>query len=377
MMIDLSLMRGVRVDLAQRTVQAQGGALWGDVDHETQAFGLATPGGVVSETGIGGLTVGGGSQTWLARKYGSAADNLVSADIVTANGSFLTASATENEDLFWAIRGGGGNFGVVTSFEYRLHPVGPLVLAGPAMFTWDRAREITQFYLEYVKDLPDELTSMLFYWTAPPAPFIPESLHGKPIVFIAICYAGAADDGEQLVASIRELKPAVDLIGPMPYTMLQSMLDPLLPKGTLSYAKSDYFDDITDTAVDVMIEWAERKPANLSLTHLNHFGGAMARLTGDATPFAQRDAKFAFSQDAIWNDPAETDASIGWARGYWQAMRAFSPKGAYVNFMDGDDGEDHVRESYGPNFERLVSLKNKYDPTNLFRLNQNIKPTVA
>ena len=376
LMIDLSHMRGVRVDLANKTVRAQGGAQWGDLDHETQPFGLAATGGVVSETGIAGLTLGGGAQTWLIRKYGSAADNLISADVVTADGSYLTASATENEDLFWAIRGGGGNFGVVTSFEYWLHPVGPIVLAGPAIFSWDRAKEVTQFYVDFVKDLPNELTTALFYWTAPPVDFLPESIHGKPIVFIAACYAGPAEDGEALVAPIRDLGPAVDLLGAMPYSDLNAMFDPLLPKGTLSYAKSDYFDEISEAAIDVMIAWADKKPANLSLTHLNHFGGAVARLPNDATPFAQRDALFTFSQDGIWTDPAETDASIEWVKGFWQAMRAFSPKGAYVNFMD-DEGEDRIREAYRGNYDRLVAIKTKYDPTNLFHLNQNIRPNAA
>ena len=373
LMIDLSRMRGVRVDLATKTVRAQGGALWGDVDHESQAFGLATSGGVVSTTGIGGLTLGGGSQTWLIRRYGSTADNLVSADVVTAAGDLLRASETENADLFWAIRGGGGNFGVVTTFEYRLHPVGPLVLAGPTFFLWDRAKEITDFYLEYVQELPDELTTALYYWTAPPAPFLPESLHGQPVVIIAACYAGAAKAGEGVVAPIRALKPAADMLGPLPYTGLQTMFDPLFPKGIYSYAKSDYFDVIPTAMVDDMIAWAERKPTPLSLTHLNHFGGAMSRVANDATPFAHRDAMFAFSQDAFWEGPEATAPNVKWVKDYWQAMRAHSPRGAYVNFM-ADEGEDRVRESYRGNYDRLLQIKRKYDPANLFRLNQNIKP---
>jgi FAD/FMN-containing dehydrogenase len=373
LMIDLSRMRSVRVDLAAKTVLAHGGALWGDVDHESQAFGLATSGGVVSTTGIGGLTLGGGSQTWLIRRYGSTADNLVSADVVTAAGDLLRASDTENADLFWAIRGGGGNFGVVTSFEYQLHPVGPLVLAGPTFFLWDRAKEITDFYLEYVKKLPDELTTALYYWTAPPAPFLPESLHGQPVVIIAACYAGPAKTGEGVVAPIRALKPAADMLGPLPYTGLQTMFDPLFPKGIYSYAKSDYFDVIPTAMVDDMIAWAERKPTPLSLTHLNHFGGAMSRVANDATPFAHRDAMFAFSQDAFWDGPDATALNVKWVKDYWQAMRTHSPRGAYVNFM-ADEGEDRLRESYRGNYDRLLQIKRKYDPANLFRLNQNIKP---
>ena len=373
LVIDLSRMRGVRVDPVTQTVRAQGGALWGDIDHESQAFGLATPGGVVSTTGIGGLTLGGGSQTWLIRKYGSSADSLVSADVVTANGDFLTANERENDDLFWALRGGGGNFGVVTSFEYRLHPVGPLVLAGAAFFLWDRTKEVTDFYLDYVKDLPDELTTILFYWSAPPAPFLAESIHGQRVVIIAACYAATAQAGETVVAPIRALKPAVDMLAPMPYTGLQSMFDPLFPKGIYSYAKSDYFDKIPPAMVDDMIAWAEKKPAALSLTHLNHFGGAMGRVANDRTPFAHRDATFAFSEDAFWQTPTQTDANVQWVKDYWQAMRAYSPRGAYVNFMS-DEGEDRVRESYRGNYDRLVHIKRKYDPINLFRLNQNIKP---
>ena len=297
----------------------------------------------------------------------------MSADVVTANGDFLIASERENDDLFWALRGGGGNFGVVTSFEYRLYPVGPVVLAGAAFFLWDRAKEVTDFYLDYVKDLPDELATILFYWNAPPAPFLPESIHGHRVAIIAACYAGAAEEGEEVVAPIRALKPAVDILAPLPYTGLQSMFDPLLHKGIYSYAKSDYFDHIPPAMVDDMIEWAERKPAPLSMTHLNHFGGAMGRVANDRTPFAHRDATFAFSQDAFWETPTQTDANVQWVKDYWQAMRAYSPRGAYVNFM-ADEGEDRVRESYRDNYDRLVQIKRKYDPVNLFRLNQNIKP---
>ena len=373
LMIDLSLLRGVWVDPRARTVRAEGGALWGDVDRESQIFGLATPGGMVSTTGIGGLTLGGGSQTWLVRKYGGAADNLLSVDLVTANGELLTANATENADLFWALRGGGGNFGVATSFEYRLHAVGPLVLAGAAFFLWERAKEVTEFYLDYVTALPDELTTALLYSSAPPAPFLPEAIHGKRVAIIAACYAGAPDAGESIVAPVRKLKPAADMLVQMPYMALQSMFDPLLPKGTWSYSKSDYFNEIPSAMVDEMIAWAARKPSPLSLTHLNHFGGAMSRLSNDATPFAHRDATFAFSQDAFWNDPADTDGNVQWVKNTWEAMRSYSPRGAYINFM-ADEGADRVRESYQRNYDRLVQIKRKYDPANLFRLNQNIKP---
>ena len=373
LMIDLSRLRGVTVNREHRTVRAQGGALWGDVDHETQAFGLATSGGVVSTTGIGGLTLGSGSQSWLIRKHGNAADNLLSADVVTAKGELVKASERENADLFWALRGGGGNFGVVTSFEFRLHPVGPLVLAGATFFSWDRLKEITDFYIDYVRHLPDELTTMLFYWTAPSVPFLPASIHGQNVAIISACYAGAIEAGEKVVAPIRALKPAADILGPMPYTALQSMFDPLVPKGTYGYAKSDYFDAIPPEMVDDMVAWARKKPGPMAMAHLNHFGGAMSRIPNDATPFAHRDALFAFSPDALWDKPEDTAANVEWAKGYWQALRAYSPRGAYVNFLT-DEGQDRVRESYQGNYDRLVQIKGKYDPTNLFRLNQNIKP---
>lgn len=372
-MIDLSMMRGVLVDPERRIACAQGGALWGDLDHESQAFGLATPGGMVSTTGIAGLTLGGGSQSWLIRKYGNSADNLISANLVTAKGDLVTANATDNPELFWALRGGGGNFGVVTSFEFRLHPVGPMVLAGGAFFAWDRIREITEFYLDYVKTVPDELTTALFYWGAPPAPFLPESIHGKNVAIIGVCYSGSMDAGEEVVAPLRALRPTVDIIGPMPYTALQAMFDPIVPKGTCAYVKSDYFDDIPPAMVDDMIEWARRKPGAMSMARLNHFGGAMSRLPDDATPFPHRKALFAFSPDALWHKPAEADANERWAKDCWQAMRSYSPRGAYVNFMS-DEGQDRVRESYRGNYDRLVSIKRTYDPANLFRLNQNIRP---
>ena len=373
LVIDLGRMRGVDVDPRRRTVRAQGGALWGDLDHESQTFGLATPGGVVSTTGIAGLTLGGGSQSWLIRKHGSAADNLVSAQVVTANGDLVTASDIENPDLFWGLRGGGGNFGVVTSFEFRLHPVGPLVLAGGAFFAWDRLKEITNFYLDYVKNLPDELTTALFYRTAPSASFLPASIHGQNVASISACYAGPIEEGERVVAPIRALKPTVDLLGPMRYTALQAMFDPLVPKGTRAYMKSDYFDEVPPAMVNDMVAWAGKKPGALAMAQLHHYGGALSRRASDATPFAHRDATFAFSPNGLWNQPEETDAHVKWVKGFWQALRSYSPRGAYVNFLT-DEGQDRVRESYQGNYDRLVQIKRKYDPANLFRMNQNIRP---
>jgi FAD/FMN-containing dehydrogenase len=374
LVIDLSPMKGTRVDVANQTVRAQGGVTWGELDHETQVFGLATPGGAVSTTGIAGLTLGGGSQGWLVRRFGTTADNLLSVDIVTADGRYLRANAEENPDLFWAVRGGGGNFGVVTSFEYQLHPVGPIVLAGAAFYPWARATEITQFYLDYVTAIPDDLTTALFYWTAPPAPFLPESAHGRQFAIIAGCYAGAVQEGERAVAPLRDLKPEVDLLGPFPYVAFQAMFDPLLPHGILAYAKSDYFDEISPAAVAEMVTRAETLPSPLAMVRLNHYGGAVAAVANDATAFAHRDSAFALNVDSFWHDPAESEKNIRWTREVWEAMRAYAPRGSYVNFLT-DEGEDRVRESYGGNYDRLVAVKNKYDPRNMFRQNQNIKPS--
>jgi FAD/FMN-containing dehydrogenase len=373
LVIDLSPMKGIRVDVASQTAQAQGGVTWGEIDHETQAFGLATPGGVVSTTGIAGLTLGGGGQTWLARKYGTTVDNLRAVDIVTADGQYRKANADENADLFWAVRGGGGNFGVVTSFEYQLHPVGPMVLAGPAFYPWERAKEVTQFYLDYVTRIPDELTTALYYWTAPPAPFLPESAHGRLFAIIGVCCAGPAEQGERAVAPLRDLKPEIDMIGPMPYTFFQSMFDAVAPHGIFAYGKSDYFDAISDAATDEMLARTPTMPSSLSLMHLNHYGGAVSRIADDATAFAHRDTALAFTIDALWTDPAQSKQNIEWTEEFWTAMRAHSPRGSYVNFL-GDEGTDRVRESYRGNYDRLAAVKHQYDPGNRFRLNQNVRP---
>lgn len=259
----------------------------------------------------------------------------------------------------------------MTSFEYQLHPLGPTVLAGPAFFRGDRAMELARFYRDYVESLPDELTTAFFLMTAPPAPFLPEGLHGKPVVVIAACYAGPVGQGEAVVAPVRALKPEVDMMGPMPYTMLQSMFDPFVPHGLLWYAKSDYFDDLSDGLLEEIVRWAATPPAPETLLHLNHFGGTVSRL--DGTPFNHRKARFAYSIDGAWTDPSLTERSIRWTREYWEALRPYAARGAYVNFL-GDEGHDRVKEAYGPHYERLVAVKRKYDPQNLFRMNQNIPP---
>ena len=375
MVIDLSQMKGIHVDQTKRTVRAEAGVTLGELDRETQVFGLAVPAGVISTTGIAGLTLGGGNQGWLVRKHGSTVDNLLSVDIVTADGSFLTASATENEDLFWGVRGGGGNFGIATSFQYQLHSVGPLVLGGPIFYPLEKAKELLHFYRDYCATVPDELTSMFLLMTVPPAPFIPEHLHGKFMPAIGICYAGPVEAGEKVVQPLKSFgPPELDLVHALPYTMLQSMFDESAPHGILAYAKSDYYNELSDAMIDTIVSRAPTVPSPLSLQHLNHYGGAVSRVPADATPSIHRHAEWAFSFDSLWTDPDESDTNIQWTREFWEALRPFAAQGSYVNFLV-DEGEDRIKEAYGPNYDRLKALKVKYDPTNMFRLNQNIRPT--
>lgn len=377
LMIDLSLMKGIHVDPKARTARAQPGVTWGDLDRDTQAFGLAAPGGIVSTTGIAGLTLGGGIG-WLSRKHGLTSDNLLSVDIVTADGRFLTASEDENADLFWAVRGGGGNFGIVTSFEYRLHPVGPIVVAGLILHPMEKAREFLRFYREYAATAPDELTAIPLLRLAPAAPFLPEDVHGAPVVGVAVLYAGPIEDGQRVVQPLKEFgSPLVDLIGPKPYMAHQTMFDAAAPHGNQYYLKSEYLRSLSDDAIDVIATYGASILSPLSLAAFFHLGGAVSRVAEDDTAFSHRDAAFALNIQASWLDPEESDQHIRWTRDFWTAMQPFSTGGVYVNFLSEDEGEDRVRAAYGAaNYERLVALKNKYDPTNLFRLNQNIKPTV-
>jgi FAD/FMN-containing dehydrogenase len=372
--IDLSGMRGVRVDAAGRTARAQGGALWGDLDRETQVVGLATTGGLVSTTGIGGLTLGGGLG-WLARMHGTSSDNLLSADVVTADGDLVTASVSENGDLFWGLCGGGGNFGVVTSFEYRVHPVGPEVLAGAIFHPGERAGDVLRFFRDYVADAPDELTVIAAMSIAGPAPFLPEEAHGKLAVALAVCYLGDLAEGERVLAPLRSFgEPLADVVGPMPYTALQSMFDQSYPEGRRNYWKSHFMDDLSDEAIEVVIEHASRM-ASPSSFYFEHVGGEINRIGEDVTAFGHRDATFDFAILAAWTDPAEDDEHVGWARDFWTAIEPFSMGTVYVNNL-GEESEDRVRAAYTPEkYERLVALKDKYDPTNLFRLNQNIRPS--
>jgi hypothetical protein len=375
-MIDVSPMKGVRVDPGGRTAWAQSGVTWGELDHETQAFGLATTGGMVSHTGIAGLTLGGGIG-WLMRSCGLVSDNLLSVDLVTADGSFVTASASEHEELFWGLRGGGGNFGVATSFEYRLRPLGPIVAGGLVLHPVDRAPEVLRWYREMAASAPDRLAVVAAFMCAPPAPFVPQDLHFAPVLAICACYAGELDEGLRALAPLREFgPPVVDVIGPMPYTAVQRMFDDAVPYGRLQvYLKGGRLPELSDQVVDTMVaRMGMATSRNTVLVVLPH-GGAVGRVAQGETAWGHRDALFEYELYAMWEEAEEAERHVTWTRDFWTAMRPFET-GVYVNAL-GVEGEDRVRDAYKPaTYERLVALKNDYDPSNLFRHNQNIRPTV-
>jgi FAD/FMN-containing dehydrogenase len=375
LVVDFSHMKGIRVDPAARTARAEAGVLWGELDRETQLHGLATVGGIVTHTGIAGLTLGGGIG-WLMRKHGATVDNLVSVDLVTADGEILTASEDQNSDLFWGVRGGGGNFGVVTSFEYRLHPVGPIVLGGPIFHPFEDAREVLRFYREFIAAAPDELTTIFDLPGAPPLPFLPEDMHGKPIVMVGVCYAGAAEDGIEVVRPLKEFgTPIADLLEPKPYTELQSMFDPFVPHGWHRYWKSVELPPLTDAAIDTLVEHASALTSPKSYCIVFQLGGALGRVGAGETAFSQRDATHNVNINAVWTeDDAAGERHVAWARDFFSAMQPHAGERVYLNFL-GDEGADRVRQAYGRRqYERLAELKRRYDPTNFFRLNQNIEP---
>jgi FAD/FMN-containing dehydrogenase len=375
LVVDLSPMKGIRVDPAARTARAEAGVLWGELDRETQLHGLATVGGIVTHTGIAGLTLGGGIG-WLMRRHGATVDNLLSVDLVTAEGELLTASEDENPDLFWGARGGGGNFGVVTSFEYRLHPVGPIVLAGPIFYPLEDAREVLARYRRFIAAAPDELTTIFELSVAPPAPFLPEAVHGRPIVMVGACYAGAPEDGIEVVRPLKELgNPLVDLLEPKRYTALQSMFDPSVPHGWHRYWKAVELPPLTDDAIDTLVEHASAQTSPRSYCIVFQLGGALARVGDDETAFGRRDAAHSVNINAVWTeDDPGGERHVAWARDFFAAMQAHAGGRVYVNFL-GDEGAERVRQAYGVrHYERLAELKRAYDPTNFFRLNQNIEP---
>jgi FAD/FMN-containing dehydrogenase len=376
-LIDLSRLKGVRVDRTSRTARANAGALWGEFDRETQLFGLATPGGRVTGTGIGGFTLGGG-YGWLSPKWGLACDNLTSVDVVTAGGRLVTASEYENADLFWGIRGGSGNFGVVTSYEFRLHPLGPIVLAGLVLHPIDEAKDLIRAYRDYVESAPEELATAVAIFMAPPAPFVPQPLQGKPVLGMVAVYIGEADEGRDVVAPLKELgPPAVDLIQPMPYTAFQAILDPTAPWGLLNYNRGEHLTGLSDEAIDSYVEHASEisRVSPWTQTIIFRHGGAVSRIPEDANAASHRDDAYIAHPIACWEDPADSDRHIAWIRGFSEAMRPYTTGGVYLNF-EPDAGEERVRAGYGAEkYAKLVELKDKWDSENLFRVNQNIKPS--
>jgi hypothetical protein len=377
LVIDLSHMKGIRVDPRSKTVRAEAGLTWGEFDRETQAFGLAVTGGRFSTTGIAGLTLGSGSG-WLERKCGLTADNLLSADVVLADGSLVRASREENPDLFWGLRGGSGNFGIVTSFVYRLHEVGPIVYGGLMATTPDRGVEITRFMRDYMAGAPDDLGAGVAFVSAPPEPFVPPEMHFQPVAGVIICWTGDHDEGERVIAPIRDaVQPVVDIVQPMPYTALQTMLDAGGPPGTRGYVKAEFFDDLDDAAIEKLAAHGARRAGPMAQLLLEPMGGAIARVGEDDSALGRRDVRWCYHALALWMEPdKETEeAHISWARDLASDIAPHTTTGVYLNFTS-DEGDERIRSTYGPEkYARLVSLKDKYDPANLFRLNQNIKPS--
>jgi FAD/FMN-containing dehydrogenase len=375
LVIDLSPMKGIQVDPGARTARAQAGVIWGELDRETQRFGLATPGGEVSETGIAGLTLSGG-MGYLRRKHGLSCDNLISADVVTADGRFLKASADENPDLFWGLRGGGGNFGIVTSFEYRLHPLGPEVMAASVLYPYEQAETVMRAWREFTADTPDEVSSACILWSVPATPDFPEAWHNQPVIIVEGMYAGTVEYGQRVLQPLREFgTPLVDLSGPTLFTTLQSEFDVFAPAGNLYYWKSINLDALTDDLVDLTLHVGLERPSPQSLIVIRHLGGAMNRVGAAETAFGERSALYNLSLDTGWTDPADTANNIAWTRAVWDQASQHTSKGVYLNFPGFlEEGDALLQRAYGENYDRLVALKTKYDPDNLFRLHQNIKP---
>jgi len=363
LVIDLSSMKSVRVDPKERTARAEGGVTWGDFDHETQAFGLATTGGIVPSTGIAGLTLGGGIG-YLNRKYGLACDSLVSADVVTADGQLRRASAEEHEDLFWGLRGGGGNFGVVTSLQYRLHPVGP-VLGGEVVYPLEQAKKVLGFYRDWSTAAPDELRADATLLSGP---------HG-PALDVIVCYCGGLEEGEKVLRPLRSCgSPMVDTVAPVPYETVQNLLTEVFQPGFLHYWKSGFVQTFSDDAIEAIVEFfASAVPGFFAAIAIEHLGGAVSRCGPQDTAFNHRDAQHSLLVLRMWSDPADSEGNIDWVRRCYRTAEPFLKGGVYVNYL-GDEGEARIRAAYGANYDRLAAIKNRYDPTNFFHLNQNIKP---
>jgi FAD/FMN-containing dehydrogenase len=374
LVVDLSQMTGVFVDPVVKRARVQGGATLGQFDRETQQFGLGTTSGAISVTGIAGLTLGGGLG-WLMRKHGLSCDNLVSAQVVTAEGNIVTASETENPELLWALRGGGGNFGVVTSFEFQLHELGPIVYGGIAAFPAARGAEVLAAYRDLVASANPEIGLNCLFLTAPPLPFIPPEVQSTPIVAVGVCWAGDLTEGERLVEPIRELGPVLDLLGPIPYTALQQMFDAGFGSGHRSYWKSGYLATLTDAAMAELVAGAATTPSPLTIVECQALAGAIP-VGAAGSAFGSRDAKYLYNIVSVWDDPAADGEQIAWTRGLFEKMEQHATGGTYVNYLGADETDDRVRAAFGEErYERLAAVKATFDPGNVFRLNQNIPPS--
>ncbi len=371
--VDLRGMKRIEIDGRNRRVRAEAGLTWGEFDAATQQHGLACTGGRVTTTGIAGLTLGSGSG-WLERKFGLVCDNLLEAEVVTADGRIVRASESENPDLFWGLRGGSGNFGIVTAFHLRLHELGPIVLGGLLVYPVERARELLRFYRDFMRTAPDEVGSALAFICAPPEDFVPKEVQGQPIVGVVCCYAGSVEDGEKAFQPLRDFGPVMDMVQPMPYVVVQSLLDPANPKGRLNYWTGDFYDDLPDEAVDVLVAKATQPVSPFSQMIVIPVGGAVERVDDDAMAFGQRSALFNIHYLSMWEDPADTATNIAYTKELSTAMKPWSTGGAYLNFL-ADEGQARVEAAFGARkYARLRELKKKWDPDNLFLLNQNIPP---
>jgi FAD/FMN-containing dehydrogenase len=371
-MIDLSRLRSVTVDTERRRARVGGGALWSDVDAATQEQGLATTGGLISHTGVGGFTLGGGIG-WLMRRHGLTCDNLVGAEVVTADSRVVHAGDEGDAELLWALRGGGGNFGVVTEFEFALHPIGPVTL-GLFMYAPADARTVLRAWHQFTEDCPDELTTLAAFITAPPAPFVPPEVQGQPVVAVLGCHIGDPKAANRDLAPLQGFaRPLVPMVAPMPYTVLQGMLDEGAPRGLLAYWRTEYLGGLGDEVIDVLVEHASRNPSPLGQVHIHHLEGAVARVGEAETAFSRRYAPYVVNLPAGWTDPADSDRNIAWVRDFSEALRPLGTGDAYLNFL-GADEQDRVHAAYGPNYDRLVEVKRRYDPDNIFRANVNIRP---
>jgi FAD/FMN-containing dehydrogenase len=370
--VDLAPMKGISLDRDARTVRAQGGVLLGELDQATQAHGLSVPAGIVTHTGLAGLTLGGGIG-WQQRKYGLTIDQLLSVDVVTASGEVVTASETQNEDLFWGIRGGGGNFGVVTEFEFRLNPLGPTVLAGPIVWPMEESGDVLRFYREWIKDAPDELMTIVIHRRAPALPFVPEEFHGRHVVMVACCYAGPVEEGERVIAPMKSFgKPLFDICVPKPFLDHQSMFDPSFIHYRWYYFKACGVQELTDEVIDITVERSLQMESPFTAYPIWHMGGAITHVDEDATAYNGRDIAFTYNINCCTENEDGFEHEREWVRDFWSALEPYHT-GVYVNFL-GDEGQDRVEESYGAKYTKLRDLKRRYDPDNVFRFNQNIKP---